>query len=381
MMYCPHREDYSALLEQASVRIDESGEDDTRVRIRMGIYSDVDKSVEPVRRFDMAKTAADTIRGVYHTQIAYYDETILRKELYNDRLISDFSEAIRTGQFQVYLQPKYDVRGTAPVMSGAEALVRWEHPELGLLKPYVFIPLFEGNGLIGQLDTYVWRHTAQLLQTWKERYGKILPVSINISRVDMYNPDLPALLTGLIREYGLTTDDILLEITESAYMDDSVRMIRTVQQLREAGFRIEMDDFGTGYSSLNMINDMPIDVLKIDMAFVRAAFRNGKDTRMLGIIIDIARYLSVPVIAEGVETQEQMETLRQLGCDYIQGYYFSRPVPGEEFEKYLRERSVKKEDGPEAAEGTAAEDTAQDGPEAAEGTSAEDTAQNGPEAG
>ena len=180
----------------------------------------------------------------------------------------------------------------------------------------------------------------------------------------MYNPDLPALLTGLIREYGLTTDDILLEITESAYMDDSVRMIRTVQQLREAGLRIEMDDFGTGYSSLNMINDMPIDVLKIDMAFVRAAFRNGKDTRMLGIIIDIARYLSVPVIAEGVETQEQMETLRQLGCDYIQGYYFSRPVPGEEFEKYLRERSVKKEDGPEAAEGTAAEDTAQNGPEA-----------------
>ena len=200
-----------------------------------------------------------------------------------------------------------------------------------------FIPLFEKNGLIQQLDMYVWRHAAQIIRGWKERFAGTLPISVNVSRVDMYDGNLPETLASLLSEFGLSTGEFLLEITESAYMDDSARITETARHLRSRGFRIEMDDFGTGYSSLSMINTLPIDVLKLDMTFVRAAFRHGTDTRMLEIILDIARYLVVPVIAEGVETREQMETLRQMGCDYIQGYYFSRPVPADEFGKFLNE--------------------------------------------
>ena len=337
MMYCPHREDYTALLETASVKISEREEDDNRVRLRIGVYPFADKDIEAVRRFDKAKSAADTIRHSYHKQIAYYDDVLHRKELFEDKLISDFSEAIRNEQFLVYLQPKFDVRGERPVPSGAEALVRWEHPQLGLLGPMEFIPLFEKNGLIQELDMYVWRHAARILSGWKTRFARTLPISVNVSRVDMYDGNLPETLASLLGEFGLTTGEFLLEITESAYMDDSARITETARHLRSRGFRIEMDDFGTGYSSLSMINTLPIDVLKLDMTFVRAAFRRGRDTRMLEIILDIARYLEAPVIAEGVETREQLETLRQMGCDYVQGYYFSRPVPADEFEKFLSE--------------------------------------------
>lgn len=333
MMYCPHREDYHQIQEMASVRVNESGEEENRLRLRIGIYANVDKNLESVRRFDRAKTASDTIRGTYQNQVAWYDDTIYRKELFDDRLISDFGDAIRNEQFRVFLQPKFDLQTEDSRPAGAEALVRWEHPGLGLLGPGAFIPLFEKNGLIRQLDRYVWQHTARLMGEWKKRSGQVIPVSVNISRADMYDQDLVEYLSRLIEENGLTKGEFLLEITESAYMEDSAHIIETARLLREEGFRIEMDDFGTGYSSLNMINDLPIDVLKVDMAFVRAAFRNGKDTRMLEIILDIARYLAVPVIAEGVENYEQMETLKQLGCDYVQGYYYSRPIPPEDFER------------------------------------------------
>lgn len=336
MIYCPHRENYEDVVDLVSVKIKEDEDDDNRVRLRIGIYANADKELEAVRRFDKAKAAVDTIRGNFNRQIAYYDDVLHRKELYESQLIGDFNEAIRSEQFLVYLQPKFDIRGGVPFPSGAEALVRWQHPRLGLLSPFSFIPLFEANGLIQQLDMYVWEHAAMIIRDWKSRFGKCLPVSINISRVDMYDPGLTAFLASLIEKYGLTTDELLLEITESAYMDDSVHIIDTARRLRELGFKIEMDDFGTGYSSLNMINDLPIDVLKLDMAFVRNAFKNGRNTRLLEIIIDIARYLSVPVIAEGVETLEQLDALKSMGCDYVQGYYFSMPVPAEEFEKYLK---------------------------------------------
>ena len=331
MMYCPHREDYDQILEMASVRISEDEEDDNHVRLRIGVYSSVDKELEAVRRFDRAKSASDTIRGTFRKPIAWYDDTIYRKELYEDRLISDFGDAIRNEQFRVYLQPKFNLHTDDSRPAGAEALVRWDHPGLGLLGPGEFIPLFEKNGLIQQLDRYVWQHTAQLMGKWKKQNKSVVPVSVNISRADMYAPDLVEFLTELIETNGLTKTEFLLEITESAYMEDAEHIIGTARRLQEAGFRIEMDDFGTGYSSLNMINDLPIDVLKVDMAFVRAAFRNGKDTRMLEIILDIARYLAVPVIAEGVENLEQLETLKQLGCDFVQGYYYSRPIPPDDF--------------------------------------------------
>ena len=338
MVYCPSGKDYKAILDTAAVGL--AGEDsvNNRVRLRMGVYSGVDKKMEIERRFDRAKMAADTVKGSFTKTIGIYDDTLHERELYAEQLIEDFHRAVDEKQFQVFYQPKFDVRPDIPVLASAEALVRWMHPRLGMVSPGVFIPLFEENGLIQALDHYVWKTTAEQIRDWKDRLGFAVPVSVNVSRIDMYDPGLIDTFQRILAKNRLTPEDLHLEITESAYTQDSEQIIETVGRLRELGFKIEMDDFGTGYSSLNMIGTLPIDALKLDMQFVRTAFSQRKDTRMLEVIIDIADYLSVPVIAEGVETEEQLNALKAMGCDLVQGYYFSKPVPSSEYEKFVIER-------------------------------------------
>ena len=240
----------------------------------------------------------------------------------------------------VYFQPKYDIRPDKPVLASAEALVRWDHPELGMISPGVFIPLLEENGLILDLDQFVWRETAARIKDWKNRLGFSVPVSVNVSRIDMLTPNLKAIFRDILKTYDLKAEDLMLEITESAYTGDSDQVITTAKELRGMGmgFRIEMDDFGTGYSSLGMLCNLPIDALKLDMSFVRSAFGETRDVRMIELIIDIADYLNVPVVAEGVETEEQYLVLKAMGCDLVQGYYFSKPVPPEAFDHFLIER-------------------------------------------
>ena len=343
LVYCPHGCDYQAFLDTASAGLaGDASASDNRVRLRLGVYSKVDKHIDIERRFDRAKSAADTVRNNFVKSIAVYDDALHQKELYAEQLLEDFQAAIRERQFVVYYQPKFDVRPEIPVLASAEALVRWKHPELGLISPGIFIPLFEENGLIQQLDMYVWREAAAQIRSWRERFGITIPVSVNVSRIDMYDPDLIRTFRELMQEYDLTPREYLLEITESAYTQDSEQIISTVKELRRLGFRIEMDDFGTGYSSLNMISSLPIDALKLDMTFIRNAFNERKDIRMLELILDIADYLAVPVIAEGVETETQLNALRAMGCDMVQGYYFSRPVPPEEYEQFIRERKKQK---------------------------------------
>ena len=338
MIYCPHREDYRALLEAASVGLASEDGANNRVRLRMGVYSRADKSIDIERRFDRAKLASDTVRSSFTRNIALYDDALHEAQLYAEQLIEDFHEAIEGRQFVVYYQPKFDIRSEIPVLASAEALVRWKHPRLGMISPGVFIPLFEENGLIQALDLYVWRAAAAQIRQWRDRFGISVPVSVNVSRVDMYDPNLIETFQDILASQGLTSREFLLEITESAYTEDSAQIISTVERLRELGFQIEMDDFGTGYSSLNMISSLPIDALKLDMRFIREAFRGEKDTRLIEVIIDIADYLSVPVIAEGVETEEQLQALKAMGCDLVQGYYFSKPVPPEEYERFVVER-------------------------------------------
>ena len=340
MVYCPHGKDYKLILENASIGLAGDKAVNSRVRLRLGVYQKVDKTLEIERRFDRAKMAADTVKGNYTRTIGIYDSTLHERELYAEQLIDDFHQAIEEKQFRVYYQPKYDIRPKVPVLTSAEALVRWQHPTLGLVSPGVFIPLFEDNGLIQELDRYVWRETAEQIRKWKDDIGFSVPVSVNVSRIDMYDPELLSKFDKLLQDNGLTTSDLFLEITESAYTQDSEQIIETVNKLRDMGFHIEMDDFGTGYSSLNMISTLPIDALKLDMQFVRSAFKEQKDTRMLEVIIDIAGHLSVPVIAEGVETEEQMVALKVLGCDIVQGYYFSKPLPADEFEPFLTMRKA-----------------------------------------
>ena len=349
MAYCPHREDYQKILYSATAGLEEEGQTNSRVRLRMGVYSYVDKNIDIERRFDRAKMASDTVRGSFTRTIGVYDRALHEKQLFAEQLIEDFPTALAENQFVVFYQPKFDVRPDTPILSGAEALVRWKHPTLGMISPGVFIPLFEENGLIQKLDHYVWRETARQICDWKERYGYAVPVSVNVSRIDMFDPNLVETLRSLLEEFRISGAELHLEVTESAYTQNAGQIVEAVESLRALGLQIEMDDFGTGYSSLNMISSLPIDVLKLDMQFIRSAFREGGNTRMLEIVIDIADYLSVPVIAEGVETEAQLNALKSLGCDLVQGYFFSKPVPAVEFEPFI----LQKKEAEKAAEETA----------------------------
>ncbi len=348
-IYCPHTDNYESILEKASEGLVDEDVSEDRVRLRMGVYSDVDKSLQIERRFDHAKTASNTARGGFLRAIGVYNTEMHEAELYLERLLEDFKPSLENGCFAVHLQPKYDIRPDTPVLSSAEALVRWNHPELGMISPATFVPLLEENGLVLELDKYVWRATAARIRDWKDRFGYSVPVSVNVSRIDMLTPNLKDIFKEILEEYQLDTNDLVLEITESAYTEDADQMISAVKELRGLGmgFRIEMDDFGTGYSSLGMLSNLPIDALKLDMSFVRNAFGENRDMRMVELILDIADYLHVPVVAEGVETEEQYLVLKAMGCDLVQGYYFSRPVPAEEFDRFLIERGdVKPEVAP-----------------------------------
>ena len=339
MIYSPHGTDYNKLLKAASEGLSEDGKPSNRIRLRMGIYMSVDRSIDMSRRFDRAKLAADAIKNIATDSIGIYDDAFSKEELYKEKLIEDFHDAINSRQFEVFYQPKFDITQDPPALSSAEALVRWNHPSLGLISPAEFVPLFEENGLICELDRYVWQTAAGQLKRFKDKLGTIVPVSVNVSRIDLFDPDIADTLEHILKNNGLEPHELMLEITESAYADDSEHIINTVKELRERGFKIEMDDFGTGYSSLNSLSTLPIDVLKMDMGFLKTAFRQTKDTRILKFIVDIANYLSVPVIAEGVETLEQLEALKELGCDLVQGYYFSKPIPAHEFEEFLTSRN------------------------------------------
>ena len=308
-----------------------------RGHLRIGVYRQTDKNLPMERCFDRAKMAADLIRNNYDQGISVYDDDLHEQDLKNQKLINDMQKAIDEKQFLVYYQPKYDITGDKPVLKSAEALIRWKHPEIGMISPGIFIPLFEKNGLIQRLDRYVWKEAAEQMRRWREKFGITLSISVNVSRIDMYAPDFISYLMGLVKENEIDPRDYFLEITESAYTENSAQLIRIVEELRGYGFHIEMDDFGSGYSSLNMLAEMPIDVLKLDMRFIRNLHNSDRNTRMVELMLDIAHRLDVIAVAEGVETEEQMLDLKRMGCQRIQGYYFSGPVPPEEFERFIEE--------------------------------------------
>ena len=301
------------------------------VRLRMGIYPDVDKNLEADNWIDRAKTACDRIRGDYSRHIAYYNNEFYEKSKYQEKLITDIDDAIKNKDLIVFYQPKYSIQCEKPKLCSAEALIRWKHPELGMISPGDFIPLFESNGLIQKLDRYVWREAARQVGEWKKTYGVSIPVSVNVSRMDIYYPKLRDDFLALIEENGLDIKELMLEITESAYADNADQLVNVIENLRNDGFMIEMDDFGSGYSSLNMLTTIPIDALKMDMKFIRNMQKDEKSMKLVELVLDIAKFLQIPVIAEGVETEEQLQLLKERGCDIVQGYYFSKPVPPEEF--------------------------------------------------
>lgn len=333
-----HRQNYnSEMFQEANERVNQMMETGS-IAMKWGIYTVKDRELSAEQMCDRALLAARSIKGQYGKYFAFYDDK-LRSQLLHDQAITDsMEEALAENQFQVYLQPKYRIVDGS--LAGAEALVRWNHPEWGLQSPANFIPLFENNGFITKMDQYVWEKTCEMLREWEDKGYPAIPVSVNVSRADIYNTDLSDILCRIIKKYSLDPSRLHLEITESAYTETPTQIIETVSHLRELGFVIEMDDFGSGYSSLNMLNNMPIDILKLDMKFIQSETAKPVSQGILKFIISLARWMHLSVVAEGVETKEQLERLREIGCDFVQGYYFAKPMPYEEFDKLLAENAV-----------------------------------------
>ena len=329
-IYCRHREDYTALFDRLQHKLDQLAPN-ANIQLRMGVMPWQGKC-DPVQQFDMARTACSMARGHYKEHLIVFDEKIRQREMHEQRLLNDLKRALNGYEFEVYYQPKYDIQCNPPKLVSAEALVRWRHPELGMISPEEFIPLFERNGKISEVDKFVWGEAARQVMRWREQYGVTLPVSVNLSRVDVFDPALEQTLDKILALNGLNHSDLKLEVTESAYTENAEQVIQVVESLRKKGYVVEMDDFGTGYSSLNMLSAMPIDVLKMDKAFIQNIEHDEKDAQLVSLIINIAKSLKIPVVAEGVETETQMQLLKKLGCALVQGYYFSRPLHATDFE-------------------------------------------------
>ena len=299
--------------------------------MRWGIYEITDRSIPVEQMCDRAMLAVDSIAGKYNQFFAVYDEN-LRSKLLREGAITDAMETVLAeNQFVVYLQPKYSLNDEC--MVGAEALVRWNHPEWGFVSPGEFIPLFEKNGFIFRLDRYIWEQVCILLRDWRRKGYASVSVSVNVSRADLYQARLAETLLELTRKYEIDPTYLHLEITESAYAENPRQIISMVETLRKQGFIIEMDDFGSGYSSLNMLSQMKLDVLKLDMKFIQNEIAKPVNRSIINDIINMAHRMNLSVVAEGVETREQVKRLQAMRCDYVQGYFFAKPMPAAEFEK------------------------------------------------
>lgn len=330
----PHRKvpykqsDFTPLLEKIN-----EFELNMQMNLRFGIYL-VDDKMLPVNVIcDRAMLAADTVKGMYDIHFSIYNDTIRQQLLTEQMITNSMQKALDEKQFVVYYQPKYDI--TTESIAGAEALVRWIHPTQGFMSPGDFIPLFERNGFITKLDMYVWESACEEMERWEAQGHKSVVISVNVSRIDIYNPDLPDILEDMVRRHHLTPKNLHLEVTETAYTEDPQQLIQAVNELKNRGFMIEMDDFGSGYSSLNMLSELPIDILKLDMKFIQNESLNTNGTNIMSFIISLAKWMDLLVVAEGIETAEQVRMLRNMDCNYVQGFYYAKPMPSEEFEQLL----------------------------------------------
>lgn len=338
-LYMNRVDDYSNLLSTIDHELINKY-DVTNLRFHLGIYQ-IESKDEPMgKRIDRAKQVCDSIRDSNKEKYHVFDKKAQEDTLFKERLVQDVKTAISEKQFEVYYQPKIDISGDKYVLSSAEALIRWNHPDLGFISPGVFIPLFEENGAIRLVDRFVWREAAIQIRKIKEKFGYTIPVSVNISRIDLFDKNLVNDIRGIIDEAGISVSDMYLEITESAYNDEVDQVVASVDKFKEEGFTIEIDDFGSGFSSLNTIAVLPLDVLKLDLTFVREMFKNNKTFKIIGIIADIAKYLKVRLVAEGVETKEQLVALQSMGYNIIQGYYFSKPLNAADFEKFIESNDI-----------------------------------------
>jgi diguanylate cyclase (GGDEF)-like protein len=305
----------------------------SQIEPSIGIYR-TDNHTTPVEKMYLnASIAMHTISDQYHHYTCEYQPSMGESLVREQGIVNEMETALSNGQFIIYLQPKYNLQTNTPY--GAEALVRWNHPTKGLISPGLFIPVFEKNGFIGKLDVYVWETVCRLLRKWIDDGIAPAPISVNMSRADLYNSSIVDTICSLIRKYKLKPELLNLELTESTYMDNPKLMAERIHQLQKLGFCIMMDDFGSAYSSLNMLKDIQVDYLKIDMKFIQGDIRSTRSERVMASVVRMAGWLDLPVIVEGVETKEQYEFLQSIGCGYIQGYYFAKPMTVSDYENLI----------------------------------------------
>ncbi len=303
--------------------------------VKIGIYAPFDTELPVVLCCDRAFLAISQIKGEYGKNLAFF-ENRLQNQLINEQSITETMErALEEEQFKVFYQPKHEtVTGN---IAGAEALVRWNHPEYGFMYPNQFIPLFEKNGFITKLDTFMIDQVCRDIKRWQTDGYPIVPVSINVSRRDFFESGLIEKQSKIIDSYGIDHSLIHMEVTESMYSENTELIVSQVKQMQDIGFQIEMDDFGAGYSTLGMLSSFPIDIIKLDISFVRNISENEI---VIENIIKMAHRMGLLTVAEGVETKNQYSILKSLGCDFVQGFYFSKPLAKADYENYLKKTSV-----------------------------------------
>ena len=305
-----------------------NGKIEHRIMMRIGVYEVNEKGLDVSVMFDRAHLALSMTGNEFQSGVIYYDDKMREKILWEQMISTQLPKALEEKQIVPFLQPLVDTEGK---VVGAEALVRWDNPEHGLLSPDKFIPVFEKNGMIVDVDKYMWRSACEILSRWGD--SNELFLSINISPKDFYFMNVPDELSALIKEFGIDNKRLRLEITETVMMTDSDSRMKILNELRDEGFIVEMDDFGSGYSSLNLLKDMPVDLLKIDMMFLKKSENVEKSQKIVQNIIHLTKDLGIESLTEGVETERQYMLLSEMGCKLFQGYYFAKPMSVEEFEK------------------------------------------------
>lgn len=297
----------------------------------VGLYKVEDMAWDIDRMYNCAKVARSRISEDSENRIVWFNKEMQEQQIWTRKVENDMERALENKEFQVYLQPKYSTKGER--LSGAEALVRWIHPTEGFVPPYRFIPIFENNGFVLQLDDYMITEVARQQAKWIAEGKEVVPISVNVSRVHFTREDLAEHICKLVDQFQVPHHVIELELTESAFFDDKDALLRTLKKLKDYGFTLSMDDFGAGYSSLNSLKELPLDVVKLDAEFFRNTDADGRGNLIVGDTIALAKKLNMRIVAEGIETREQVDFLATKDCDLIQGYYFAKPMPITEFEE------------------------------------------------
>lgn len=306
--------------------------------VNMGIYKikDSDNNISEV--IDKAIIAHSASKGNVYERYYIYDEELEKVVEEEERIEAKMYNALMAKEFKVYFQPKIFTDNEK--MYGAEALARWEHKGK-IISPEKFIPLFEKNKFIVKLDSYIFENVCKDMAKWQKNL-KISPiVSINVSKENFSSMDFIEKYVKIAKKYDISLNQIELEITESASADSNINLVEVMNKIKDRGFKLSLDDFGTGYSSLNMLQDMPIDVLKIDKSFVDKIGIDNDKIDLISYIINMAKELNIQTVAEGVEYKTQVDYLKSQGCDIIQGYYYSKPLTKQDFEIYMNEKLIK----------------------------------------